>query len=89
MSVSDEVGLAMLALAKTSRSFTLYDAHNDAVKMLISDYREKSIALARNAPVEVEVYPFELRFQKKTVYEELDRERSLAFRLFQIGRAHV
>ncbi len=85
MSVSDEVGLAMLALAKTSRSFTLYDAHNDAVKALIADYREKSIALARNAPVEVEVYPFELRFQKKTVYEELDRERSLAFRLFRDG----
>lgn len=75
----------MLSLQKASRSFTLYDPHNDAVKMLIGDYREKCAALARNAPVEVEVLPFELVFRNQTVYEEHDRERSLAFRLFRDG----
>lgn len=85
LSVADEVGLAMLSLSKASRSFTLYDPHNDAVKMLIGDYREKCLVLARHAPVEVDVWPFELRFQKKTIYEEEDRERSLAFRLFRDG----
>ncbi|HNS97845.1 MAG TPA: hypothetical protein PKL73_12920 [Polyangiaceae bacterium] len=85
MSVSDEIGFAMLALAKTARSFSLYDPHNDAVKALISDYRDKSMAIARNAPVEIEVNPFELRYQKKTIYEEPDQERSIAFRLFRDG----
>ena len=33
----------------------------------------------------VEVLPFELVFQNHTVYEEHDRERSLAFRLFRDG----
>ena len=85
MSPADEVGHALLSLTKASRSFTLYDPHNDAVKLLIGDYRDKSVALARNAPVEVDVLPFEMLYQNKVVYEERDRERSLAFRLFRDG----
>ena len=75
----------MLSLTKASRSFTLYDPHNDAVKMLIGDYKDRSTVLARNAPIEVDVLPFELLFRKGTIYEEQDRERSLAFRLFRDG----
>lgn len=85
MSVSDEVGHAMLSLNKASRSFTLYDPHNDAVKILIGDYKDKSRVLARHAPLEVEVMPFEIALDRKVVYEERDRERSLAFRLFRDG----
>ena len=75
----------MQALTKTSRSFALYDPHNDAVKVLISDYRQKSTALAQLAPTTVDVRPFELRYDNHTIYEEQDRERSLAFRLFRDG----
>lgn len=85
LSLADEVALAVHALSKASRSFTLYDPHNDAVKMLIGDYREKSIPLSRNAPITLEVLPFEVVFDNQVVYEEHDRERSLAFRLFRDG----
>ncbi len=83
--VPDQVGHAVLSLQKASRSFTLYEPHNDAVKMLIGDYKDKSVVLARQAPVEVEVLPFEVLYERQPVYEERDRERSLAFRLFRDG----
>ncbi len=80
-----EVGYAIQSLSRASRSFSLYDPHNDAVKQLIADYKDKMAAVVRNAPVEVEVLPFEMTYGGEVVYQEADRERSLAFRLFRDG----
>jgi len=85
MALPTEVGYAMQSLSRASRSFSLYDPHNDAVKQLIADYKEKMAAVIRNAPVEVEVLPFEMTYGGEVVYQEADRERSLAFRLFRDG----
>jgi hypothetical protein len=80
---------ALIALSRASRSFTLYDAQNDAVKRLIADYRDKMQALAAHAPVSLRVEPFEIALDSEVVYREQDRERSLAFRLFRDGVRRV
>jgi hypothetical protein len=81
------VNAALLALSRTARCFTLYDAHNHAVRDFLSDLRAK---LARalevvGGPVDLEVRAFELLLGSEVVYLERDRERSLAFRLFRDG----
>lgn len=81
------VNAALLALSRTARSFTLYDAHNKAVREFLGDLRTK---LARALEVvggslELEVRPFELALGGEVVYLERERERSLAFRLFRDG----
>lgn len=81
------VNAALLALSRTARCFTLYDAHNHAVREFLGDLRAK---LARalelvGRSVELEVRAFELALGSEVVYLERDRERSLAFRLFRDG----
>ncbi len=78
---------ALLALSRTARCFTLYDAHNEAVRDFLDDLRAK---LARalevvGGPIDLEVRAFELALGSEVVYLERDRERSLAFRLFRDG----
>lgn len=84
-----EVAYAIQSLSRAARSFSLYDPHNDAVKMLIADYKEKMAAIARSAPIEVDVQPFEMTYNDEVIYQEADRERSLAFRLFRDGVRRV
>ncbi len=72
-------------MSRASRSFSLYDPQNEAVKRLIADYRDKTAALLRRAPIALEVYPFDINLGDESVYKEADRERSLSFRLFRDG----
>ncbi len=81
------VNAALLALSRTARCFTLYDAHNHAVREFLEDLRTK---LARaldvaGGPLDLEVRSFELTIGSEVVYRERERERSLAFRLFRDG----
>jgi hypothetical protein len=80
-----EVAGAIQSLARASRSFSLYDAQNEAVKRLIADYRDKTAGLLRRAPIALDIYPFDINLGDESVYKETDRERSLAFRLFRDG----
>ncbi len=76
---------AFQGLSRAARSFALYDAHNDAVKQIIADFKEKSSVLIRNAPMELDICPFEILLGQTVVFHDDDRERSLPFRLFRDG----
>ncbi|HYN04488.1 MAG TPA: hypothetical protein VE359_18710, partial [Vicinamibacteria bacterium] len=77
---------ALLALARSARSFTLYEPSNKVVRTLIGDYRDKlHKALHSFGSLVLEVHPFELVLGREVVYLEKDRERSLSFRLFRDG----
>lgn len=79
---------ALLALSRTARSFTLYDARNQAVREFLADLRAKvgkALELQQAGPLELEVRSFELVLHGEVVYLERERERSLAFRLFRDG----
>jgi hypothetical protein len=81
------VNAALLALSRTARCFTLYDAHNHAVREFLDDLRTKlarALAVA-GGPLDLEVRSSELALGKEVVYLERERERSLAFRLFRDG----
>lgn len=81
-----DVNAALLALSRTARSFTLYDAQNEAVRGFLSDLRAKfRRALDLCGALALEVRPFELAWKGEVVYVERERERSLAFRLFRDG----
>ncbi len=77
---------ALLALARAARSFSLYDAKNDAVRQLLADFKSKVEAVLKSfGALELEIQPFEFTARGETIYRETDRERSLAFRLFRDG----
>ena len=81
------VNSALLALSRTARSFTLYDAHNKAVREFLDELRTKlakALEVAGGA-LDLEVRSFELALGGEVVYLERERERSLAFRLFRDG----
>ena len=79
-------GELVRALARAARSFITYDARNETVRRMISDYREcAQCCLEAQGTVEIDVHPFELVWKGDVVYAEPDRERSLAFRLFRDG----
>ncbi len=81
------VNAALLALSRTARCFTLYDAHNHAVREFLEDLRSKLLRAvdAVGGPLDLEVRSFELALGSEVVYRERERERSLAFRLFRDG----
>ena len=77
---------ALVALVKASRSFTLYDPANKVVRKLIGGYREKTFhVLETYGALVLAVHPYELQLGEEGVYKDVDRERSLAFRLFRDG----
>jgi hypothetical protein len=76
----------MLALSRAARSFVLYDPGNAMVRQLLSEYREKTrAALDAFGEIPIDVRPFELALGGVVVYQDVDRERSLAFRLYRDG----
>ncbi len=80
------VNEALRAFSRAARAFALYDPKNQAIRRFLGDYQEKMrAALAAHGPVVLEVRPFALALGGDVVYEEEDRERSLAFRLFRDG----
>ena len=73
-------------LASTARSFLLYDARNAAIQRFISTLLEGLLSTLRaEGAIDLDVQPFELRFDGQAVYVNQDRERSLAFRLYRDG----
>lgn len=73
-------------LAKTARSFILYDPRNDAIRnFLTSLLQSLGRTLEEEGVLRVTVQPFEIWFEGEVVYLNRDRERSLAFRLYRDG----
>ena len=74
------------ALARSARSFLIYDTQNEAIKGFLSRYQEESDkAFEGFGEMVLEIRPFEMLREGEVVYLERDRERSLAFRLFRDG----
>jgi hypothetical protein len=74
------------SLTRAARSFITYDARNETVRRMLSDYRETvERTLEKHGELEFEVQPFTMTWNGEVVYSEEDRERSLAFRLFRDG----
>lgn len=81
------VNVCLLALSRTARAFTLYDARNQAVGEFLADLHAKlgrALELA-GGPLALQVRGFELAWRGEPVYVEKERERSLAFRLYRDG----
>lgn len=84
--VARSANAALRALSRASRAFSLYDPKNEIILRFLSEYREKlEAALAAHGTLTFEVQPFALKLAADVVYEDQDRERSLAFRLFRDG----
>jgi hypothetical protein len=77
---------AVVALGRAARSFSLYDANNEAIRQLLEAYREKTReALDRHGELVLEVGPFDIAQRGEPIYRDTDREKSLAFKLFRDG----
>jgi hypothetical protein len=84
--VARSANAALRALSRASRAFSLYDPKNEIILRFLAEYREKlTAALEAHGALTFEVQPFALKLGADTVYEDADRERSLAFRLFRDG----
>jgi len=89
MGASDQAvaaNTALISLDRAARSFTLYDPTNSAVASFLESievgFRDY---LASYGAMDLQVLPFELRVDEEVVYEQTDREQSLAFKLFRDG----
>ena len=81
-----QVATLLTQLASTARSFLMYDARNAAIQRFITTLLDSFVStLKREGQLELDVQPFELRFEDQAVYVNEDRERSLAFRLYRDG----
>lgn len=79
-------GDALRALARTSRSYLIYDAGNQAVRGFIEDVRARfQYYFDTFGDMELQVRPYELMLDGEAVYLERDRERSLSLKLFRDG----
>ena len=76
---------ALRALSRAARSFLLYEPHNEAIKVFLTDYRLAIQTALGIGPLHLEVRPFELVMEGEIVYLERERDRSLAFRMFRDG----
>ncbi|MEW6367830.1 MAG: hypothetical protein AB1714_24635 [Acidobacteriota bacterium] len=80
------VSALLTELAKTARSFILYDPRNDAIRQFLTTLLDSfSRALDTAGELRIRVQPFEMSFEGEVVYLNRDRERSLAFRLYRDG----
>lgn len=76
----------MLALARASRSYLIYDPSNQAVRGFLDALRGAFVDyLSRYGDLPLTVRPFELVLDQEVVYIERERERSLALKLFRDG----
>lgn len=76
----------MLALARASRSYLIYDPSNQAVRGFLDALRNSFAAyLSTYGELPLTVRPFELVLDQEVVYIERERERSLALKLFRDG----
>lgn len=83
--VTDAVDV-LNALARASRSYLLYDPRNDAVRDQLQRLRERfAHFLSTHGDLELEIDAEKLWMGEATVYEERDREHSLAWKLYRDG----
>ncbi len=74
------------AMTKAARAYTIYDAQNERVREFIGGMVSTFSAFFQAyGPLVLEVRPDELTLDGEAVYQEADRERSLANRLFRDG----
>jgi hypothetical protein len=77
---------ALRALSRAARSYTIYDARNEAVRIFIGEMLDAIESyVATYGDLILDVTPQELVLEGEQVYVERDRERSLASRLFRDG----
>ena len=77
---------AMGAMDRAARSFTLYDPGNSAVSHFLEEIEQGFQSyLEAYGPLDLRIRPYELVVEDEVIYEERDRERSLAFKLFRDG----
>lgn len=77
---------ALRALSRAARAFSLYDSKNVIIRRFLQEYREAvEAALKAHGELTFAVKPWELTLENEVVYKDIDRERSLAFRLFRDG----
>lgn len=81
------INLCLLALSRTARAFTLYDARNQAVGEFLTDLdtKLKRALAAVGGALNLEIRGYEVAWNGDVVYVEKERERSLAFRLYRDG----
>jgi hypothetical protein len=81
-----DANTALRALSRAARAFSLYDSKNVIIRRFLQEYRESmDAALKAHGELTFTVRPWELLLGAEVVYKDLDRERSLAFRLFRDG----
>jgi len=84
--VGRDANAALRALAHTARSFILYDAGNERIRIFLEDARAKiEHFLGTHGEMNLEVRPWDIVLGGEVVYSDKDRERSLAFRLYRDG----
>jgi hypothetical protein len=80
------VAETLTLLARTARSFTLYDINNAAIRSFIDRLLQGFDAVLTADPeISLELSQFEMRWEGEAVYVDRDWERSLAFRLYRDG----
>lgn len=74
------------AMDRAARSFTLYDPANAAVSHFLEEIEQNFRSyLDAYGAMDLRVRPYELLVEDEVIYEDEDRERSLAFKLFRDG----
>ncbi len=80
----------MLALARASRSYLIYDPRNNVIRKFLLRVQQSFEAFSKHyGDMELQVRPFELVLDGEVIYLERDWERSLAFKLFRDGVRRV
>lgn len=81
-----DANAALRALSRAARAFSLYDSKNVIIRRFLQEYRESmDAALKAHGELTFTVRPWELLLGTEVVYKDMDRERSLSFRLFRDG----
>ena len=81
-----DANTALRALSRAARAFSLYDSKNVIIRRFLQEYRESmDAALEAHGELTFIVRPWELLLGTEVVYKDMDRERSLSFRLFRDG----
>jgi len=88
--IGKDANKALRSLARTARSFLMYDPGNEAIKIFLRQMHEDfQTFFRRHGQLALAVRPFEMVVAREVVYLERDRERSLAFKLYRDGVRNI
>ncbi len=82
---AEAASAAVQALARASRSLTLYDPRNAAARQLVADYQSRARAALATGDLALEIRPFEVLVAGESVHRDADSEKSLPFKLYRDG----